>query len=47
LLQALQHDLVALIHMGAAKAADITRAGIVSLLLLCRRRRSHQNERQN
>jgi hypothetical protein len=34
LLQASQHDLVALIHMGAAKPRDIARAGIMLLLLL-------------
>src|SRR5207237_6602143 len=32
LLQAGEHDLVAVIHMRAAKARDVARAGVVSLL---------------
>jgi hypothetical protein len=46
LLQARQHDVVAVIHMRAAKTRDIPRAGVMSLLLR-RRRRTQQNERKN
>jgi hypothetical protein len=34
LLQARQHDLVALVDVSAAKTRDVARAGIVFLLLL-------------
>ena len=40
LLQTRQHDVVAVIHMRAAKTRDIPRAGIMSLLLR-RRHGSH------
>jgi hypothetical protein len=45
LLQARQHDLVAIIHVSAAEAGDISRASIV--LLLCKGRRRQQDERYN
>ena len=38
LLQARQHDLVAVIEMGAAKARGVARAGVLALLLLRRSR---------
>ena len=43
LLQAGQHDLIALIHMGAAEARHIARAGIVPLLLAEALKRSERN----
>ena len=45
LLQARQHDLVAIIHLSAAKPRDIPRAGVMPLLR--RRRRGHQNKRHD
>jgi hypothetical protein len=42
LLQARQHDLVAVIDLRAAEPRDIARAGVVSLL--GRSRRSHQDK---
>jgi hypothetical protein len=45
LLQARQHDLVAIIHLSAAKPRDIPRAGVMALLR--RRRRGHQNKRHD
>lgn len=45
LLQARQYDLVAVIHVSAAKPRDVPRTGIVPLLR--RRRRSHQNKRND
>jgi hypothetical protein len=43
LLEACQHDLVAVIHVRAAKPRNIPRAGVMPLLLR-RSHRSHQNE---
>jgi hypothetical protein len=45
LLQARQNDLIAVIHVRAAKTRDIPRTGI--LPLLGGRHRRHQNERNN
>jgi hypothetical protein len=44
-LEAGQHDLVAIIHVGAAEPRNVPRAGIVSLLR--RRGRSHQDKWNN
>jgi hypothetical protein len=47
LLQARQHDLIAVIHVRAAKTRDVPDAGVMSLPLLRRRHRSHENKRNN
>ena len=50
LLQARQHDLVAVIHLGTAKTRDIPHTGIMPLLpllLLRRSSRGHQNKRND
>jgi hypothetical protein len=46
LLQASQHDLVAIIHHGPAMARNISCAGVMPLLLR-RRRGSHHNQRND
>jgi hypothetical protein len=46
LLQARQHDLIAVIHVGPAKTRDIPRAGVTSLLLR-RSARGHQQKRND
>jgi len=47
LLQARQHDLVAVIHLGPAKPRNVAGAGVMARLLLRRSRRRHQNQWNN
>src|SRR3954470_2577638 len=47
LLQACQHDLVAFLHVRAAKPRDVAGAGVMSLLLLRLSRGCDQNQRND
>jgi hypothetical protein len=47
LLQARQHDLIAIIHLRPAKPRNIPRAGVMPLPLLRRSARSHQQKRND